>query len=178
MDPLLDHVHLGHKVVLDRFDRRCLERLIVELLFGFHDPNDRSVKIMFSVRVNVRLRAFRFLGLRDADTSAGMCEVQEGPTTYRILCLDRIDVDLCPRVRKVGIEVEHVVFVDVFPYGPFLEDFFIRTCQTLKGPFKFGLVWFGVVQRQFLFSLVSKRIMSHPFWWPPGWPCTQSLFRH
>ena len=62
-DPLLDHVHLGHKVILDRIDRLRLERLVRELLFGFHDPHDRGVEVVFAVRVDVRLRALRFLGL-------------------------------------------------------------------------------------------------------------------
>lgn len=56
-DPLLDHAHLGHKVVLDRIDRLGLERLVRELLFGFHYPDDRGVKVVLAVRVNVRLRA-------------------------------------------------------------------------------------------------------------------------
>lgn len=57
-DPLLDHIHLGHKVALDRLDRLRLDRLVRELFFRFHDPNDRGVEVVLAVRVNVRLRAF------------------------------------------------------------------------------------------------------------------------
>lgn len=74
VDPLLNHVHLGHEVTLDRIDRLRFECLVGELLLGFHNPNDGGVKIVLAVRVNVRLRAFRFFGLcmtRDENGNRG-----------------------------------------------------------------------------------------------------------
>ena len=124
-DPLLDHVHLGYEMVLDRLDRLRLQRLVTQLLFRLHDPYDRRVEIVLAVRVNVRLRPFRFLGLhpRQRTTSSDTT----ARTTYRVLGLDRVDVHLGPRIRKVGIKIKYVVVADLPPHRSLPEDFFVRT---------------------------------------------------
>ena len=172
IDPLFDHAHLGHKVALDRLDRLRLERLVMEFLFGFHDADDRSVEVMLAVRVDVRLCAFRLFGLRCVSERVRAMESM----AYRILCLDGVDVDLCPRIRKVGIEVEHVVVVDVFSHRSFPEDFFVRTCQTLKGPFELSLVWCVPFNVSFCWPWQRTERMTRPFWWPLRWPCIRSPF--
>ena len=59
---------------------------------------------------------------------------------HRVLGLDRVDVDLCPRVRELGVKVKDVVRADVSPRWALPEDFFVRTREALEGPLQLILI--------------------------------------
>ena len=57
---------------------------------------------------------------------------------YRLLGLDRVNVHLCTRVRKVGVEIETVGLVNIPPERVLPEHSLLPTSKTLQRTLQFS----------------------------------------